>query len=127
MNELDRLALLKEGEIFAITENDSWVVQHRNRCVNTRKRPSLLGEYVVERAVMGGGGVAMFNDVYPDGHHVYALHLQTGEKIDFYQSGCFSNLVKSPIKVIGHANKVWVKITPDTKDPLHVGAKGETQ
>ncbi len=56
-----------------------------------------VGEYVVIRTSMEGGGTVMFNDHYPDGWHITARKLNKdstycpdGILINFYQSGSFS-------------------------------------
>ena len=59
------------------------------------------GEFVVTKTLLDGGGVAMFNDVYPDGHHVYCKKLKDGKfdadgiEINFYQSGAFTAMILS--------------------------------
>lgn len=64
--------------------------------VITHKR--LKGEWVVVAEFMSGGGTAMFNDTYPDGHTIRIMKLKRGNQIDwsvkpkeFYQSGCFTD------------------------------------
>ncbi len=63
----------------------------------------LIGDYVVVRAYMGGGGGTGHgpNDVYPDGWDVTAKKLSDdggydpdGEEIRFYQSGSFTAMNK---------------------------------
>jgi hypothetical protein len=83
---------LKEGDIFQIDGK--------------------TGEYMVEKTELTGGGVAMFNDHYPDGHRVTARLLKDGKydpkgrKIVFYQSGCFSGMIlMDMITLIGKMNK----------------------
>lgn len=55
---------------------------------------------------MEGGGVAMFNDPYPDGWNIDAKRLSDkrydpkGKVIHFYQSGCFDTTVDKEIKVL---------------------------
>ena len=66
------------------------------------------GEYVVVRASMEGGGTGMGpHDVYPDGHHVTLRKLHqggsydpSGEKVDFFQGGCFTAQHDEPIPVV---------------------------
>lgn len=54
------------------------------------------GEYVVYKTKNEGGGTAMGNhDVFPDGHHVFCRKLEDAKmKIDFYQSGLFTAMIK---------------------------------
>lgn len=58
------------------------------------------GEFVVVKTAMEGGGRS-HNDEYPDGHRVYCKRLNAdgtynpdGFEIQFYQSGCFTNVVE---------------------------------
>ena len=55
------------------------------------------GSFVVVKTKSEGGGTAMFNDVYPDGHHVFCKKLdandnydENGLEVDFYQTGSFT-------------------------------------
>lgn len=59
------------------------------------------GEFIVIKTAYEGGGSAMFNDSYPDGHHVFCKRVkvngdydENGNSIDFYQSGSFSAMIK---------------------------------
>lgn len=62
------------------------------------------GEWVVIATVMAGGGIAMFNDRYPDGHRLTLRKLKRGTneinwkvpERQFYQSGCFVDEVMLP-------------------------------
>jgi hypothetical protein len=57
------------------------------------------GEFLVVKTKSEGGGTAMFNDVYPDGHHVFCKKLnadgtyENGLEVDFYQSGAFTAMI----------------------------------
>lgn len=61
-------------------------------------------EFVVEYVALEGGGSGHGpHDVFPDGWHVLARRLKAdgsydpqGEVVDFYQTGCFVNVVDSP-------------------------------
>lgn len=72
-------------------------------------------KYVVYKTLMDGGGTAMYNDYYPDGHHVYAQRLhnnkwdEDGPKIDFYQTGCFSKeyMIKN-VEVVGKMKMIFI-------------------
>lgn len=56
----------------------------------------LLGDYVVTRTVVTGGGTCHGpHDVYPDGYMVEATKIGSDEKISFYQSGCFTAVNKN--------------------------------
>jgi hypothetical protein len=70
------------------------------------------GEFVVEETDFTGGGIAMSNDRYPDGHQVTARKLKDGKydphgkKLVFYQSGCFSNeILPDKITLTGEMTK----------------------
>lgn len=65
----------------------------------------LVGRYVVRETAVDGGGTAMNNDVYPNGHHVWCQKLlENGElgeeKVDFFQSGAFTAMIED-IKPVG--------------------------
>ena len=67
----------------------------------------LAGEYIVMKTVMDGGSTG--RDSYPDGHHVFCVKAGNPSiKIDFYQSGCFTAMIKD-IKPIAKATQIWVK------------------
>ena len=66
----------------------------------------LCGDYIVERTALEGGSTG--RDAYPNGHHVYCFMVSNPEiKIDFYQSGYFTAMIKD-IEPIGRALKEWV-------------------
>lgn len=68
----------------------------------------LAGKYIVYKTAMDGGGTGHGpHDVYPDGHHVYCENVETKERVDFYQSGCFTCMI-ADIKPIGKAKLKWV-------------------
>ncbi len=64
--------------------------------------------FVVVTACLDGGGEGHGpGDTYPDGWHIKARRLNddgtynsNGEWIDFYQSGCFTNLIRE-IEIVG--------------------------
>jgi hypothetical protein len=62
------------------------------------------GEFVVTKTNSDGGGIAMFHDEYPDGHHVFCKKLkdsnfdENGIEVDFYQTGSFTAMI-SPKKL----------------------------
>ena len=81
-----------------------------------KKRGKL--EYVVEKAVMEGGGhqleMSGHHSYFPDGWHVTARQLKkdgeynsSGRLIDFYQSGCFCDMIEE-VTVVG---KMKVEVT----------------
>ncbi len=71
-------------------------------------------KFVVVRAEMEGGGVAMAHDVYPDGLHISAMSLDedgsidlTGEVIKFFMSGAFTCMVyPSELEIVGHIDLI---------------------
>lgn len=72
------------------------------------------GLYVVESVGMDGGGTGHGpHDVYPDGWCVQARRLkdskydEKGRVIEFYQSGCFSNLLKN-VSIVGKMKRTFV-------------------
>lgn len=73
----------------------------------------LAGRYAVyETRVHGGGtGSTMTGapDSYPDGHHVFCHRLGHPEaKLDFYQTGCFTAMIKD-IEPVGKAVLSWIE------------------
>ncbi len=63
----------------------------------------LVGEYVVVKTTLHGGG----STYDPDGHHVFCESVSTRRELDFYQSGCF-DAINTNIKPIGKAVLKWV-------------------
>jgi hypothetical protein len=57
------------------------------------------GEFLVVKTKFEGGGTAMFNDRYTDGHHVFCKKLnidgtyEDSIEVDFYQSGSFTAMI----------------------------------
>jgi len=65
----------------------------------------LAGLYVVVKTCLDGGSDA---DGYPDGFHVFCEKADNPEiKIDFYQTGDFTAMIKD-INAIGRARLQWV-------------------
>jgi len=100
---------LNYGDLFMLELNDD-VYTRINNC-KREIRISLLphlakGACVVTNTAMNGGGQS-YDGGYPDGYHVYAEHMDTGTKFDFYQSGCFTCMIKNR-KPIGTARQKWV-------------------
>jgi hypothetical protein len=58
------------------------------------------GEFLVVKTKLEGGGTTMFNDVYPDGHHVFCKKLnvdgtyEDSIEVDFYQTGSFTAMIE---------------------------------
>ena len=48
--------------------------------------------YTVVKTTFDGGG-GRKEDYFPDGHHVWAAD-ENGEKIDFWQTGCFTRMIE---------------------------------
>ena len=76
----------------------------------------LVGEYLVTKAYMDGGGTAQGNDQYPDGWHVTCKKLPPKKKVvdydniecSFYQSGSFTAM-NPDIKATGRAKATWTR------------------
>ena len=96
--------MLPECQVYSNTP-DSQKLTETNRTLDAKSK--FIGEYVVIRTSYGGGGTGHGdNDVYPDGHRVYAQKLNKqgkysdkGLKLNFYQSGCF-NAMNTEVPVI---------------------------
>ena len=91
------------------------------------------GDYVVIEATMEGGGTGHGpHDIYPDGWHVEAQLLDKngnynpdGKKIDFYQSGCFNNMIEE-VQVTGKMERTFVK--PMAQQTIyHVTTEGDCE
>lgn len=56
----------------------------------------LAGYYrVIYTMIEGGGNGHGVNDVFPDGHHVFLIKICGDDAvIDFYQTGCFTAMIK---------------------------------
>lgn len=55
----------------------------------------LAGRYIVTEARTQGGGQGHGpHDTYPDGHRVFCVGIGTGQKVDFYQTGCFTAMIE---------------------------------
>jgi len=77
-------------------------------CLKNPRTTAQSGEYVVVRAALEGGGTGMGpHDIYPDGHHLTLRKLHAdgsydpkGERVDFYQGGCFTAQHDEEIPVV---------------------------
>lgn len=86
---------LKKGDVFEVT--------------------SRKGRFVVVETHFDGGGTGHGPlDVYPNGHRVVAKKLKEGKwdskgrKLEFYQSGCFTNMIlPKDIDVVGEMKQKW--------------------
>ncbi|MBE4286747.1 hypothetical protein HJ070_22990 [Vibrio parahaemolyticus] len=67
----------------------------------------LQGKYIVIKTEMTGGGTGHgANDVYPDGHKVTCKREDGKYTVSFYQSGCFTAMIKD-IEPIAKATLQW--------------------
>lgn len=68
----------------------------------------LRGKYIIVRTSQDGGGTGHGpHDIYPDGWHVWCESLDGKHKVDFYQTGCFTAMIKD-LQPLGRAEKKWV-------------------
>ena len=111
---------LQEGDIIEISNGHKVYAMVPEHFVYSNKRGNfnltrsdvvvggeldyLAGRYVVTKTALDGGGYGHGkNDVYPNGHHVYCVKIDDPEfKIDFYQSGAFTAMIKD-ITPVGRA------------------------
>lgn len=117
--------MLQEGDIIELKEGHQVYADVPEHFLYTNRRGSfalahgevtiggelayLAGRYVVYKTSFEGGGSAMFNDYYPDGHHVYCERLDDHSvKVDFYQSGAFTAVIKD-IEPVSRATRRWVE------------------
>ncbi len=104
----DRVKKAKKGDL------GEWLVDYS--AFDESRKEAL---YVVEHAEISGGGTGHGpHDVFPDGWLVQARKLNPDttynpkeELIEFYQSGCFTDLIKT-VEVVGKMEKTFVKFTP---------------
>jgi len=99
---------------FKLTKSDVTIGENRNG-LNTE---FMLGKWIVYKTVTDGGGTGHGpNDVYPDGHHVFCKRVVKNKydyqmEIDFYQTGCFTAMIKDKeIEVVGKAKAKWTIVT----------------
>jgi len=66
----------------------------------------LCGKYIVYKITSDGGG-ANFDGAFPDGYHVFCVKADNEKiKVDFYQSGHFTAMIKD-IQPVGRATLHW--------------------
>ena len=117
---------LKEGDIIELKEGHSVYAKIPEHFVYSNRKGSfklvrskvdiggefayLAGRYVVYKTTYDGGGTGHGpHDVYPDGHHVFCERIDNRSvKVDFYQSGAFTAMIKD-IEPVGHAKLQWVE------------------
>jgi len=93
-------------------------------------------EYVVIRAELEGGGTGHGpQDIFPDGWHVEARKLNPdgsynpkAKTVDFYQSGCFTNM-KEKVKVVGKMEQTFVskKTVATTQNMYKITTQGDEE
>ncbi|GAB0154560.1 hypothetical protein [Marinobacterium sp. BA1] len=67
----------------------------------------LQGKYIVTKTEMTGGGTGHgANDAFPDGHKVTCKREDGKYTVSFYQSGCFTAMIKD-ITPIAEATLQW--------------------
>ena len=117
---------LKEGDIIIIKEGHRIYADVPEHFIYANKKGSFLlsntditvegdfkyfqGKYIVIKTNFEGGGTGHgANDVYPNGHRVYCVKIDSEDvKISFYQSGCFTAMIEN-IKPVGKAKLTWVQ------------------
>lgn len=93
-------------------------------------------EYIVIRAELEGGGTGHGpHDIFPDGWHVKARKLKPdrsynpkAKTIDFYQSGCFTNM-KEKVKLVGKMEQTFVseKALAATQTTYKISTEGDCE
>jgi hypothetical protein len=105
---------LKEGDIFLLKEGYKVYTSRGEieigKKINDFDTSILAGQYVVTKTEFSGCGQG--HDVFPDGHKVFAKRILnnktvTNFEVSFYQSGCFTCMIKNPT-ITGHATCKWV-------------------
>ena len=115
--------MLKEGDVITIKEGhtvyadipEHFVYANKRGCFDLTHSKVVIGEqlgylagkYIVSKTSFDGGGTGHgAGDVYSDGHHVFCIKEDKSQKVDFYQSGSFTAMIKD-IEPIGRAELSW--------------------
>lgn len=108
---MEKTSLLKVGDIIRL-EPGHTVYTSRGRGVTRTITKQTAGNYIVEDTKSDGGGYGHGpHDYYPNGHHVFCVSVDGKRRVDFYQTGCFTAMIRD-IKPVGKAKKtVTWKIT----------------
>lgn len=119
--DMNKQELLQEGDVFRLEPGDTvyalvpqhflasntrgdWTVR-RGKVTVGGEFDYLVGEYLVTKTAMTGGGTGHGpHDVFPDGHQVTAVKLptkgapsyvkQVPHEVSFAQTGCFDTTTK---------------------------------
>ena len=78
----------------------------------------LQGRYIVVKTEITGGGTGNgANDAYPDGHKVTCKGIDGEFTVSFYQSGCFTAMIKDISPITGlRKEKRWISIKKSNKE-----------
>ena len=117
MLQVDDIIVLKEGmTVYADIPEHFVYSNRRGSFESTRHEVTiggqfdyLAGKYIVTKTLKEGGGTGHGpHDIFPDGHHVFCEKIIDKKiKVDFYQSGCFTAMIKdiTPIEKINSLDK----------------------
>lgn len=115
---------IQDGDVFELVDGDrvyAMVPKHlvyanrkgdwsltRNDVMIEGVMSYLAGTYICTKTALDSGGCGHGpHDVYPNGHHVYAVKVDDRDcKVDFYQSGSFTAMIGNR-KPIGKATLEW--------------------
>ncbi|MEN6549982.1 MAG: hypothetical protein ABFE07_28395 [Armatimonadia bacterium] len=110
---------LEAGQQVYFDVEERFVYQNTPRSRKLTHTEAVVGEphgpppglYVVTRTGMEGGGTGMGpHDVFPDGWHVDCEKFDDPSvELDFYQSGCFTAMIKN-VKVVGKCRRRWERV-----------------
>lgn len=120
---MDAGKLLEVGDIIKIEKGhtvytmvpEHFVYKNKKGCFDltrsgitiSTETEFLGGLYIVSATTKDGGGSGSRpGENYPDGHHVWCQKENGLEKIDFYQTGCFTAMIKN-IEPVGTASFIW--------------------
>ena len=100
----------------ALAETEVKIGEVRKTTKSAYDTGELIGDYIVLRANMDGGGEDRPNDSHPDGWHVVAKKLREdgsynpdGKEVSFYQSGDFTAMIMpGEVKPIRKMKKTFV-------------------
>jgi hypothetical protein len=114
--------MLNEGDVFNLEEGDCVYAEVPKHFLYANKKgvwdlgkgeievagefSYLIGRCVVVSTSVDGGGHT-YDGGWPNGHHVFAEHIESGQRFDFYQSGCFTCMIRER-EAIGKATKKYV-------------------
>jgi hypothetical protein len=115
----DTKQLLKEGDIIELQPGHTVYADIPNsvargdfrlshRETDIKEFAYLAGRYIVVKTSLDGGGPCFDGTPFSDGHHVYCERLTDRMKVDFYQTGAFTAMIRN-IEPVAKGKLLWVE------------------